>query len=65
MELPVDQRVTLAHRILESTEPAVDPAIDQLWDEEIVERIRRLDAGETELHSGSVVLGELDKRLRR
>ena len=65
MALPVDQRVTLAHRILESTEPAVDPLIESVWEAEIVERIRKLDAGETATHSTARVMEELDQRLEQ
>lgn len=65
MRLPEDQRVTLAHRILLSTEPASDPAVDALWETEIVRRIDLLDRGETERHSASQVYADLDRRLRR
>ena len=63
MCLPEDQRVTLAHRILLSTEPAGDPAVDALWESEIVRRIDLLDRGATERHPASEVFAELDRRL--
>ncbi len=65
MRLPEDQRVTLAHRILLSTEPAGDPAVDALWEAEIVRRIDQLDGGATERHRASDVFAELDRRLGR
>lgn len=65
MQLPEDQKVTLAHRILASAEPAADAAVEALWDAEIVARIERLDRGETGRVEASVVFGELDRRLER
>jgi Putative addiction module component len=65
MGLPQDQRVTLAHRILLSTEPVVDPAVDALWETEILRRIDLLDRGATERHPASDVFAELDLRLGR
>lgn len=65
MLLPEDQRVTLAHRILLSTEPADDPAVDALWESEIILRIDQLDRGATERRPVSEVFAELDRRLAR
>ena len=45
LQLPADQRLTLAHRILSSVEPAASSEIDTAWDAEIRERIARYDAG--------------------
>ncbi len=65
LQLPEDQKVTLAHRVLASAEPAPDPAIDALWEAEIVRRIERLDGGQTVRHQAADVFEELDRRLRR
>ena len=45
IQLPPDQRLTLAHRILSSVEPEGSPENDAAWDEESRERIARYDAG--------------------
>jgi putative addiction module component (TIGR02574 family) len=45
MQLPPDQRLTLAHRILRSVEPAASSEIDAAWGAEISERIARYDSG--------------------
>jgi len=63
--LPDDQKITLAHRILASAEPAGDHSIDALWEKEILKRIDRLNRGETSRHESSVVFAELDERLGR
>lgn len=63
LQLPDDQKLTLAHRILASAEPQPDASIEALWEAEIVSRIERLDRGETSLHSVSEVFMELDQRL--
>jgi putative addiction module component (TIGR02574 family) len=63
--LPKDQRFTLAHRILSSVEPEMDPAAEAAWDAEIRERIKRYDAGVSKGVPGSDVFAELDKKLSR
>jgi hypothetical protein len=63
--LPEDQRLTLAHRLLQSTEPATDPALESLWTAEIVRRIESLDSGTTQIHDASDVFRDLDRRLAR
>ncbi len=65
MELPEDQRVTLAHRILRSTEPPKNPEVDALWEMEIARRIELLDSGGTGRHSAAEVFRALDRRLRQ
>jgi hypothetical protein len=65
LRLPEDQKVTLAHRILASAEPQPDPAVDALWNDEILRRIGKLDRGETTTHPVSEVFLELDRRLGR
>lgn len=63
--LPEDQRLTLAHRLLQSTEPAPDPSLDSLWTAEILRRIECFDAGTTQIHDASDVFRDLDRRLAR
>ena len=63
--LPAEQRLTLAHRLLRSTEPAVAPSIEALWTAEILRRIDALDAGATATHDASDVFRDLDRRLAR
>jgi len=62
--LPTDQRFTLAHRILASIEPEIEPGAESAWDTEIRERIRRYDAGLCSGIPGPEVFAELDKKLR-
>ena len=65
MHLPPDQRLTLAHRILSSVEPAASFEIDMAWDSEIRERIARYDAGGVRSIPAAEVFAEVDRRLRR
>ena len=44
LQLPEDQRITLAHKIIQSTEPPQDLAIGQWWETELVRRIDLLDS---------------------
>ena len=46
LDLPADQRVALAHRLLTSVEPAPDPGAEAAWEAEIARRIAQSDAGE-------------------
>jgi hypothetical protein len=55
--LPKDQRLTLAHRILSSVEPQVDPEAEGAWDDEIRDRIKKYDAGQALTVAAQEVLG--------
>ena len=59
--LPPDQRVALAHRLLASVESASEPGAEAAWEAEIVRRIARFDAGESE----TVPADEVFARLRQ
>jgi len=63
--LPKDQRFTLAHRILSSVEPEVEAEVEEAWDAEIRERIKRYDAGQTVGVPGREVFAQLDKKPKR
>jgi len=65
IELPPDQRLTLANRILASIEPDEEPAIDIAWSIEIRERIRKYDMGEARGIPASEVFAEIDQHLPR
>ena len=65
MQLPPDQRLTLAHKILSSVEPTASPELEAVWDTEIRARIARYDGGETRGIPASEVFAELDRRLAR
>jgi len=65
MQLPPDQRLTLAHRILSSVEPEGSSEIGDAWDREIRERMSRYDAGGIRSVPASEVFEDLDRRLRR
>jgi putative addiction module component (TIGR02574 family) len=65
VQLPPDQRLTVAHRILSSVEPEPSPETDQAWDGEIRDRIARYDAGGVQVIPATEVFAELDRRLRR
>ncbi len=65
MQLPPDQRMTLAHRILSSVEPTPSSEIDAAWDAEIRKRIARYDSGGIKGIPAAEVFAEVDQRLRR
>lgn len=45
MDLPVRQRIALAGLLLEAEDDSFDPMADSAWDEEIANRIQRIDSG--------------------
>ena len=65
LELPEDQRIKLAHRMIQSTESPYNSKTEKWWEEEIARRIERLDSGSTELHDASEVFRALDERLAK
>jgi putative addiction module component (TIGR02574 family) len=65
IQLPPDQRFTLAQRILASVEPQEDSTVDRAWVAEIKERIARYDSSEIRGIPGAEVFSELDRRLNR
>jgi putative addiction module component (TIGR02574 family) len=65
VQLPPDQRLALAYRILSSVEPAPSAETDEAWDREIRARIAKYDAGGVQSIPAAEVFGELDQRLRQ
>jgi putative addiction module component (TIGR02574 family) len=65
LHLSQDQRLTLAHRILASVEPAPDAQVESEWEAEIQERIRKYDVGLSIGIPSSRVFAELDEKLKR
>ena len=61
--LPKDQRLTLAHRLLISSEPDASNDVEYEWDILIRERIRRYDEGSAKTRSARDVFAELDRKL--
>lgn len=64
-QLPADQRLTLANKILTSAEPKFHPSVEAAWDEEIRSRIDRIDRGETTARSVEEVFARLDSALAK
>jgi hypothetical protein len=64
LELPLDQRLTVVHRILEQSDEYLDSAaVERAWDGVIRERMERYDAGQAKTRPASEVFEALDKRL--
>ena len=63
LELPADERVWLAERILASLDGQVDFAGE--WDDEIRRRLDEYEAGEAESLPGDEVFAEARRRLGR
>ena len=65
VQLPEDQRLSLAYRLLVFNEPPVTEKVEQEWDSVIRERIRRYDEGEARSRPAADVFSALDRRLTR
>ena len=63
MQLPMGQRLTIAHRILASMDEADDSDVRREWEEEIRARIERYDKEPESALDGAAVLSELEKKL--
>ena len=64
LELPLDQRLTVVHRILEQSDEYLDSvAVEREWDGVIRERMERYDAGQAMTRPASEVFATLDKKL--
>ena len=64
LELPSNQRFTLARILLDVSELAdvSDPSIEEAWDQEISRRIARIQDGTAEYKSSVDAFAELDRR---
>lgn len=62
-KLSVDQRLMLAHRLLESSEPLESKDIEQAWDKTIRERIARYDQELSRARPAGEVLASLERKL--
>jgi len=59
--LPADQRLALARQLLESVDLEPEPGAEAAWEAEIVRRIARFKAGDSE----PIPAGEVFARLRQ
>jgi len=64
LALPVQDRATLAERLLLSLEEISEPEFEHLWAEESVRRIADLDAGKAQTISGAEVAKKARALLR-
>lgn len=64
LELSSVQRLTLARILLELSEKdqAFSPELDRAWDEEIVRRMKAVEAGTAQSRSFDEVFADLDAR---
>jgi hypothetical protein len=61
--LPQDQKLTLANRVLELTETAITDDVEDEWDSELRARIQAYDAGRSQTRSAGEVFKDLDSKL--
>jgi hypothetical protein len=62
--LPDDQKLTLANRVLELAEQAMGDDVKDEWDSELRARIQAYDAGRSQTRSAGDVFQDLDSKLR-
>ena len=64
LALPVEQRASLAQRLLLSLDEATDAEFDRLWGEESARRAAELDSGSVRAIPGDVVAAKARALLR-
>lgn len=64
-QLPEDQKLTLANRILASSEPLATEEVEYEWDVVIRERIEQYDKGESVSRPANTVFSRLDQKLSK
>jgi hypothetical protein len=64
-QLPEDQKLTLANRILASREPAATEETKREWDLAIRERIKRYDDGKARSRPAGDVFSDLDQKISK
>ena len=61
--LPDDQKLTLANRVLELAEKAMADDVEDEWDSELRARIQAYDEGRSQTKSARAVFQDLDSKL--
>ena len=65
LELPENDRLVLAARLLLSVEPPVDESVEKAWSQEIQQRILEIDQGRVEGIPLDLALTRLRQAARR
>jgi putative addiction module component (TIGR02574 family) len=65
LALPGRDRLCVARQLLESIEPEVDEEVERAWEDEIVQRIARIDSGTATGRFWEEIKKEFDSGLRR
>jgi putative addiction module component (TIGR02574 family) len=65
IDLPADQRLTLAFRILSTLEPPLSAEIEEAWEREISDRIKKFREGKSKSIPADEVFAELDADLKK
>ena len=65
LSLPTKDRATLAHALLQSLEDQIDEDIEQVWDNEIAERIKRFETGQSKDRDAFEVLSEIQAKYKK
>jgi putative addiction module component (TIGR02574 family) len=62
LDLPIDDRLSLIDRLINSTNLPTQEDIDQAWSKEVEFRCQKLENGNTRLISGEKVFEKIKKR---
>jgi len=63
VSLPVEDRVKLIEKLLESTNPP-EKEIDEWWKNEAEKRVKEIESGEVDTIPGEKVFGNIKKRFK-
>ncbi len=62
LNLPIDERLSLIDRLINSTNLSTQENIDQAWSKEVEFRCQELEKGNSKLISGEKVFEKIKKR---
>jgi putative addiction module component (TIGR02574 family) len=62
LNLPVDDRLTLIDKLINSTNFSTDEDIDQAWLREVERRCKEVDSGKSELIPGAKVFERINQK---
>lgn len=65
LSLPVEARVQLVEKLLESLNSPTQSQVEEAWAEEVDRRIAEDERGEVEMIPGEEVIAELRRKYRR
>ena len=62
LSLPIDERAKLAYNLIVSLDEHTDPNVESLWEKEIINRVKKVEAGTAKGRPVIQVLSEIKEK---